>query len=261
MTGEVAPPGVPITVGGRGKEAGVRRNLSRGNWSRPVAVLVAWALTAGWAAAQPRHDEGLWLAVFGNGKFERGGDDSPLRWWFDGQARFLDDAGGFNQSLVRPGLGYAVAEDHTLWAGYAWVRTSPAAPADEFDEHRLWQQWTYTPKLDRYSFLFRSRLEERWVETGNDVGLRFRQMVRAQYRLTDTPQWSLVAWDEAFFHLNDTDWGARAGFDQNRAFVGVAFKADPDARTRVEVGYLNQYIYRRGGTDAMNHILSLNLFF
>lgn len=230
-------------------------------WPRIVAALVACAATSTVATAQPRHDAGLWTAVFGNGRFEPGGEDSPLRWWFDGQARFLDDAGGFNQLLIRPGLGYAVGGDHTLWYGYAYIRTDSVSPDDGFDEHRMWQQWTYTPTAGRWSFLHRSRLEERWVETGTDVGLRWRQMARAQYTFTDSSRWSAIAWDEVFFHLNDTDWGARAGFDQNRAFLGVGFRSDADSRTRVEAGYLNQFIYRRGGADGMNHILSLSIFF
>lgn len=238
----------------------MRRTHNRCGWAKCVAVLAAWAATSAGAAAQTRDDAGLWLAAFGNGPFAAR-EESPLRWWFDGQSRFLDDAGGFSQLLLRPGLGYAVRDNHTLWYGYAYIRTDSVSPGDGFDEHRMWQQWMYTPSVDDWSFVHRSRLEQRWVETGRDVGHRFRQFARAQYRLTDTPQWSLIAWDEAFFHLTDTDWGARAGFDQNRAFLGVGFKPTPEARFRFEVGYLNQFIYRRGGEDVMNHILSVSVFF
>jgi hypothetical protein len=238
----------------------MKRTTNRCNWLKYIAGLVVCAATSAGASAQTRHDAGAWLVLFGNGKFESR-EESPLRWWFDGQSRFLDDAGGFNQLLIRPGLGYALRGDHTLWYGYAYIRTAPVGLGEEFDEHRMWQQWTYTPSVDNWSFLHRSRLEQRWVETGSDVGLRWRQMARVQYKLTDTPQWSLIAWDEAFFHLNNTDWGARAGFDQNRAFFGVGYKHSPEARIRIEVGYLNQFIFRRGGESRMNHILSLSLCF
>jgi hypothetical protein len=224
-----------------------------------AAVLFSCLLTTTGANAQTRHDAGGWLAIFGNGPFNSH-EESPLRWWFDGQSRFLDDAGGFNQLLIRPGVGYAIHEDHTLWLGYAYIQTDSVSQKEGIDEHRMWQQWMYTPKVDDWSFVVRSRLEERWVETGNDIGLRFRQFARAQYNLTDTPQWSLIGWDEAFFHLNDTDWGARAGFDQNRAFVGIGFKPSPDG-FRYEIGYLNQFIYRRDRDNVMNHILSFSVFF
>lgn len=227
-------------------------------WQKLTAALVACAVTASGAAAQTRHDHGLWLAAFGNGKFPERPDDSPVRWWLDAQLRLRDDTDGFNQSLIRPGLGYAVDDRNALWAGYAWVRTA-RLPGDEFDEHRTWQQWTYAPTAGDWSFLHRGRFEQRLVETGSDVGLRWRQFARAERRLD--ARWSLVGWDEAFVHLNDTDWGARAGFDQNRAFVGFGFRRGPDARARIEIGYLNQFIYRRGGLSEMNHIISLNLFF
>ena len=226
-----------------------------------ACLLVAIACgTTSRATAQTLDDTGLWFAAFGNGKFESHPEDSPLRWWFDAHYRLRDDSGGFNQSIIRPGLGYAFAENQALWAGYAWIRTSPVVGGD-FDEHRFWQQWTATPSLGDWLCLHRSRFEQRWVETGDDVGLRWRQLARAQRILSDCPQWSFVLWDEVFFNLNNTDWGARSGLDQNRAFIGLGYKTCPDARVRTEVGYLNQFVNRQGGLDEMNHILSINFFF
>jgi len=235
----------------------IRESLTKCFWG--LLIWMAWANPA--CAQNIRHDEGAWLAIFGNGKFQSLEEDSSLRWWFDSHYRMTGDTNGFNQSIIRPGLGYALNQEHALWGGYAWIRTSPILPAEDFDEHRTWQQWTYTPSLGSFAFLHRSRLEQRMVETGNDVGLRWRQMARAQYNLPSCPGWALVAWDEAFIHLNDTDWGARAGFDQNRAFFGIAYKPNPESSLRLEIGYLNQYLYRPDRTDTMNHLISLNIFF
>ena len=213
------------------------------------------------AAGQTLDDTGLWFAAFGNGKLETSCEcESPLRWWFDAHYRLADDTDGFAQSILRPGLGYALSDKQVVWVGYAWIRSSPVLGQD-FDEHRFWQQWTAAPSTECWKFLHRSRLEQRWVETGDDVGLRWRQLARGQRILTSCPQWSLVLWDEAFFNLNDTDWGADAGLDQNRAFLGLGFKRHPDAAVRTEVGYLNQFINRQGGVDGMNHILSINFFY
>lgn len=223
-----------------------------------VAVFVFG--TASNVAAQTLEDSALWFAGFGNGKFESLHSDSPLRWWFDTHYRLRDDNDGFAQSIIRPGLGYAITENQALWVGYAWIRSSPVI-GNDFNEHRCWQQWTATPSLGKWLFLHRSRFEQRWVEIGDDVGLRWRQLARGQRVLTSCPQWSFVIWDEAFFHLNDTDWGARTGFDQNRAFIGVGFKKGPDARVRTEVGYLNQFISREDRRDFLNHTLSINFFF
>ncbi len=237
----------------------MQRTTARWTWGLFVGMLLL-GVWPGRASAQTVDDAGLWFAAFGNGRFESLDDESPLRWWFDSHYRLRDDADGFSQSIVRPGLGYAVDADNTLWVGHAWIHTSPVTGRD-FDEHRFWQQWTYSPSVGQWRFLHRSRFEQRWVQRGDDVGLRWRQFARAQYVLPQRPRWSLVTWDEVFFHLNDTDWGAQSGLDQNRAFVGVGFEPWKCAGHRVEMGYLNQFIERRGGIDGMNHILSLNFFY
>lgn len=222
-----------------------------------VAIVLA-AACAGVGHAQPVEDFGAWLAFFGNGDLCHSGD-GRLKWWFDGHARFLDDAGGFNQSIVRPGVGWDIGNDMALWAGYGWIATSPVAGPD-FDEHRFWQQWTWAPSCGRSKFLFRSRFEQRWLETGDDTGLRWRQLFRGQRELTACPSIYAVAWDELFFHLNDTDWGAEAGLNQNRVFVGFGQRFGPDNKWRVEVGYLNQAINLPGDDNRTNHIVSMNLF-
>ncbi len=56
--------------------------------------------------------------------------------------------------------------------------------------------------------------------------------------------------------IEDTDWGQRTGFAQNRLFAGLAVKL---GEAKAEVGYLNQFL-DGSGTDKMNHILSINLF-
>ncbi len=226
-------------------------------------LIVLAALSSGFSPtgnAQTVDDTGLWLAAFGNGSFAQLNEDSPLRWWFDAHYRLRDDTNGFNQSIVRPGLGWSLGNEQALWAGYGWIRTSPLS-GDDFEEHRFWQQWTAAPSQGDWRFLHRSRLEQRWVETGDDVGLRWRQLARGQRILNRCPEWSFVLWDEIFFALNDTDWGADAGLDQNRAFIGFGYRRCPHAPVRTEIGYLNQFVNRQGGVDGMNHILSVNFFF
>lgn len=223
------------------------------------AILVALGI-GNFANAQTADDTGLWLAALGNGEFKTLGDESRLRWWFDAHYRLRDDTNGFNQSIVRPGLGYKLNKNQTVWAGYGWINTSPVA-GDDFDEHRIWQQWTASPSLGCWKFLHRSRFEQRLVETGDDVGLRWRQLFRGQRVINHSPEWSLVLWDEAFFNLNDTDWGAQSGFDQNRAFIGFGYKRFAESKVRTEIGYLNQFVDREEGADGLNHILSVNFFF
>jgi hypothetical protein len=211
------------------------------------------------ARAQTVDDSGLWFALFTQGDLGKDACCRDVKWWFDGHLRFLDDADGFNQSIVRPGVGVTLENDVTLWAGYAWIHTAPLAGV-EFAEHRIWQQTTWSHDVEQVTVALRSRLEQRFVETGDDAGLRYRHLVRAQHQLASVPRLTLVAWDEVFIHLNDTDWGADAGFDQNRLFVGFGWKQHPNCRLRTEIGYLNQAINTRTGPDRVNHILSINFF-
>lgn len=228
--------------------------------SVPRCLVVALLLLAAprTARCESVHDGGLWTAWFSQG--DVAACDGPLKWWFDGQLRFLDDADGFHQSLLRPGVGWSLSESLTLWGGYGWIHTSPVA-GNDFDEHRIWQQLTWSESGDLWTFALRPRLEQRFVETGDDVGWRFRQLFRVQRQLPSRPGLSLVMWDEVFYGLDGTDWGAASGFDQNRAFAGLGWKHQPDSRLRTEIGYLNQTIDSPRRADRVHHILSVNFFY
>ncbi|MEM9701739.1 MAG: DUF2490 domain-containing protein [Planctomycetota bacterium] len=243
-----------------------------------VAAIVGLS-SAGRCEAQTIDDTGLWFAAFANGEIDFT-DDGSTDWlyWFDGHYRLRDDTDGFNQSIIRPGIGRKVAEDQALWVGYAWINTDPIVRRgpelnlSNVNEHRYWQQWTWAPSAGDYRFLHRSRFEQRTIEGSDDVALRWRELFRVQKILTagadgcdgvsgGRPEWSLIAWNEAFFNLNDADWGPNRGFDQNRAFLGIGYKPSADAPVRTEIGYLNQSINLPTGENSLNHILSINFFF
>ena len=226
-----------------------------------IAAIVLMLSTLSVVRAQEIDDGGLWMALFAQGDFDRAwAAQHGLKWWFDGHGRFVEDADGFNQSIVRPGIGWGLTERTAAWAGYGWIYTSPVT-GDDFDEHRIWQQLTWSGDYGDFTFALRPRFEQRFLETGDDVGLRYRQLFRAQHNLPQSPHLTLVSWDELFFHLNDTDWGANNGFDQNRAFVGLGLKFPADSRARTEIGYLHQAINSPGAADRSNHILSINLYY
>ena len=226
---------------------------------RIAAAMLLLALVAGPAQAATDDDQGLWLLALAQGPIGSA-DQAPakLRWWLDVQARFSNESDGFGQSLVRPGIGYAINGQTSLWLGYAWIRTSPSSGPD-FDEHRIWQQLIWSGPLDGIRFLSRTRLEQRFRDSGSDTGWRLRQFFKAAYALPGNPNLSLVGYDELFFGLNDTDWGARSGFDRNRLFLGVGWRLGNSGHS-MEIGYLNQYTDAASGNDLMEHILSLNVF-
>ena len=99
---------------------------------------------------------------------------------------------------------------------------------------------------------------DRCMANGNDVGWRFREMLRYVHPLTTPEKTRALVSVEGFVALNDTDWGATGGFDQARSFAGV--EVPIGGKSTLEIGYLNQAINDPNRRIRMNHIASLALF-
>ncbi len=196
-----------------------------------------------------------WFAFATNGLVN---EDSRLLYWFDGHARFGNDAGELGVSIIRPAIGWRINNSLDLWLGYARV-TNSIGPSD-IEEDRIWQQATYSIASNNLgSFSGRTRLEQRFRDerNGDDTGHRIRQFFRWGKPIKST-NFAYVIWDEIFIGLNETDWGQINGFDQNRAFFGMSYKLTKKAR--VEFGYLHNLINREGSDDLTNHVVSSTLF-
>jgi len=208
--------------------------------------------------AETEPNNGLWMMKASQGVL--GSKDSPYRWWLDAHLRYSDDANDFEQSIFRPGLGYALPNNHTLWAGYGWIANSPEM-GDTFHEHRFWQQHSWKTKVGSFGLASRSRLEQRFREgSQDDAGWRFRQFIKLTRPILDDGPFYWSLWDEVFLNLNDTDWGAESGLDRNRIFAGIGWQPKSMPYLKAEVGYLNQLIDRPTGINRMDHLLSLNVF-
>ncbi len=216
-------------------------------------VLLLFLLWASTARAQDElvHEPQAWFGVFSGGPLA-----GRFVGWFDAHARFAFEPTKTTSILLRPGVGYRVRDDMTVFLGYLWAPVWRDG-RQTLDEHRLWQQWTWDiPFQSGARVQVRSRFEERLAQ--GDVGLRFRQFVRAQTAPLLALRTILVIWDEVFLALNDTRFGQRAGFDQNRLFFGVGYPLT--RQLRVEGGYFNQYLPRPAAPDPMRHAAMLNLY-
>ena len=203
-------------------------------------------LSTGAARAQ---DTQFWTALFSNGPIS---EDSRLLIWFDGHARYSDDVSRLGVSIIRPGVGYKVNDRISLWAGYAWV-VSRADGRDNITDNRFWQQATFKVASGDWGTLTgRTRLEQRFLSSGDETGWRLRQFFR--YTKPLSPRLTATAWNETFIALNDTDFGARAGYDQNRTFAGLRWRTND--YFSLEGGYLFNDI--RAG-DQQNHNISLSI--
>ena len=159
-------------------------------------------------------------------------------------------------TLIRPAIGYQVSKKLTLWIGYVRVDTRPQGRSD-VAENRYFQQASWNlGTMGPAAISARTRLEQRTVEGARDTGWRLRQQIRVSLPLRkDGP--AIVMSSEPFVGLNATDFGAVAGLDQWRNFMGVNV---PAARNlSVEVGYLNRYIRRPAARDRIDHIIPVTL--
>ena len=228
--------------------------------------LMPFASSTAWAELQT--DTGVWGAAMARGNFAYLNPELSKRWlwWMEGQVRYRECCNSefaLNQSLIRPGLGYALTDQSTVWVGYARVGNFLPDHTD-IQENRIWEQYMWSGKTPLGAFTSRSRLEQRFQENGGDAGGRFRQFFRFSWPIPFPPAIDFVVWDEAFVNLYQTDWGPKLqshqGLDQNRGFVGFGYRISPEIRT--EIGYINQYIQTHTiANDRMNNIISMTLFF
>ena len=201
--------------------------------------------------------------------------NSPLQYVRDMSGAIIETRQNPNTFVVvRPAIGYMWAKWGGFFVGYIWLPDffdDPVfARTRNIDEHRIYEQltlrWAWEGRLD---LNWRNRVEHRYRNHGpgsddiidgipQDMGYghwahRFRQQLRVAVNFKKNEPWQLLVYEEFFFHLNQTAFTV-PGFDQNRAFVGVAYDAKA---VRVEFGYLNQYIRRPRDPDNNNHLFSL----
>jgi hypothetical protein len=201
------------------------------------------------AHAETIEDGRIWLNLTMQGDLPAG----KWRWYAELQPRLREEGRDLDAVIVRPAVYYKLSDASSIWAGYGYIPSYPDSGGMRY-ENRLWQQFLHTfAPWNGVQLSSRTRLEERRMEDADDTGYRLRQMVRATHPISSYPKLAAVVWDEVFYNLNDTDWGAREAFDQNRAFVGLSYAVSETSK--VEAGYLNQYV-NGAASDRMNHVLS-----
>lgn len=221
-----------------------------------LLCLCHWSLNAEGAT---QHDFQTWLNITTTGKFTTKNERlSHLRYWLEAQERIGDDSTHLTQTLLRPGLGYALTANTSLWLGYAWVRTGYPLTTKPFEENRIWQQLLWVKTTTYFTFTSRTRMEQRMLSNNPKTAYRARELLKISVPLNAYPKFSLVSSDELFWHKNNAVGRNSAGFDQNRFFAGLGYKISPALTT--EIGYMNQYIKRFGVPDFLANIASINFF-
>jgi len=210
-------------------------------------------------AGELYQDAGSWLQLYGEGSLKFIHPDLEKgRIWLEGQARFNDNWQQWYQGIVRAALGYSLSDRATIWVGYTWVPTQPAGPASYISEQEVFPAFRYIAPTTWGTFTFRTMMDVDFLR-GNQPRFRPRQLIRFLRPIGFEPRLSLVAWDEVLVRANSTPSGGAAGFDQNRAFLGLGWSFSPNIRT--ELGYMNQYIDdAKHFNNIMQHLVMGSLF-
>lgn len=222
----------------------------------PLAKLlpVAGLITVGIATpAMAREDQQLWLTANANVKLS---DDWRLQQELT--SRFSDNRNGLYEIESVTLLGYRVAKNVTVAAGYVH---NPQYSAGDFTvmERRAREQLS----VDNFLVLGpgklsgRLRFEQRWREHIDGTGWRMRPYLKYSVPLGKGSKTSLVLSSEPFFNLNRVAFQAHTGLDRVRNLVAI--NTPLNKKINVEVGYLNQHGFVRGGKDTSDHVLSLAL--
>ncbi len=229
--------------------------LSHARYAGIVIVLIAAAIPPGASASEDT--VGAWMILSSSGPVDTHDAAGNWRYWFDAQARYFDIGSGSNQYLVRPGIGYSLGDNVSVWAGYARFRTRNRA-GNVVDENRFWQQLSWTAwRGDAGVVTMRARLQQRSVSNGEDLGLVLRYQVKYAQPLGDSNDTRLIFSIEPFFALRETDWAGGRGLRQNRVFLGGGWEISD--RLALEAGYMNQYVWADNAEDRSNHLGVINL--
>jgi len=189
------------------------------------------------------------------------------------QIRRNDGFSSWQQLLLRPGIFYKINKNVLVTAGYAYVETHPYGEIPiaktAFPEHRVWEQLQLTQQTGDVDITNRLRLEQRFfgdAAIGMFTNVRFenrvRYMLKVNIPLGKTSPLYVPVYDEVFIAFGkNVKYNT---FDQNRFGLGLGFNTG--RYTKLEVGYLYQYVQQRNLTANYNqvvennHTLAINLF-
>ncbi|MEM9173784.1 MAG: DUF2490 domain-containing protein [Myxococcota bacterium] len=188
------------------------------------------------------HDAGIWLV---NQARVSLGDRLSFHTMF--QSRWSDEIETYERTVFRPWISYAWPGRGHVAAGY------DLHEFEEPDRHeqRAWQRIAVEHGFDRVTLLGHVWIEERFFQNTDNVAVRARINAGAAYDLGDG--YGALLRNEIFFDLNGTTRIRNAGLGENQ-LVAALSKALP-GHVVFEIGYLQQYLDRRGNADVYNHFL------
>lgn len=199
-------------------------------------------------AASARDDGQIWLTAGATIKL-----DDKWRLSEDVIARFSDNRSGLYEIEASTLLNFKVAKNVTLAAGYVH---NPQYSDGDFDvlERRAREQISLDnlARIGTGKLSARLRMEQRWRENADGTGWRMRPYLK--YSLPLRGKTSLTLSNEAFVNLNTTAFQRQDGLDRMRNLIAI--NTPLLENVDLEMGYLNQHGFVRGGEDTSDHVAS-----
>ena len=237
---------------------------------RLILSILLLVCVSGFSKAQQVDQFNAWYMYFGNHKLsEKYALHTEYQFRRSG---FIKD---WQQSLLRVGLDYKLADKSMITAGYGWIVSFPygeqAIPLT-FQEHRIFEQFVMNQNVGILYFNHRYRLEQRFLENVslNDKdekvhdGFRFRQRARYRFMVTipllnktmEDNTLFFASYDEIFLGFGE---GIASNIlDQNRLYFALGWKFNN--QSNVQLGYLYHRVYKTDGISRENnHTLQVAL--
>jgi hypothetical protein len=212
-----------------------------------VLFLCLFAVSYANAQNNGEDDWGAWYMYFGTNKIA---DKFSVH--TEAQFRFYETTGNFNQLLLRTGLNYHISPDAIVTLGYGYINTDGTFEefSDEINskENRIFQQLILKNKVGEFLFEHRYRLEQRFLDFGEETDTQHRARYRLQLTLPLTDIFFINLYDEVFLNLQDQVFG------QNRLYAALGLHITENSS--VQIGYLKNHF-----SSANFDRIQLGIFF
>lgn len=222
-----------------------------------AAISIALLSIKSFAQKNIDHQQAIWYMVFTDVKLSE-------KYYTSSDIQIRDELfeKNWQNFLIRTSIHRKINERNSIGMGYAFVKFYQYGKqpiAHNFDEHRIFQDFSTTFQYKSVKFKQRHQLEERilqqyekqtkdFVRTANDFDLRYRYRLGAQIPIkkwTDTQQLFLSAFDEIFINV---PFSNNKTFNQNWLYLSLGFQVNKNLH--FEAGYLNQYLEKGNNFDV-----------
>lgn len=165
------------------------------------------------AATYANNNDQLWIMLFTRGHIT----DNILAYG-EFQPRIKHDQERKQATMHRAMLGWQVTQRHSLWFGQAYLETF--LPRD-FSEVRPFINWYHQGKLTGFVADQQIRYEQRNFSFATGQSYRVRYKYRIKQKISQEHKLSFVYQNEIFYNVNTLSRSYRAGFEQNRLYIGL----------------------------------------